>query len=316
MQKNYYLSRNYTEEGPYGLAHIRALYETGRLGTDVYIRKEGESEWLPLHSFLNPGDAPPPPLPLQAQSHALLPPPALPAWRSLKGCGVTMQCLLALLLPIHIWGMVRECQAIEVFDVSQENGISFDEALIVLQSAFEQIDRLSSFIVTANILLAIVSLFWFYKCAVNANRMAQQAQSILGKASPLVKPGMFLISFFIPVYGWIKPYLDMQRVYNVSTEPENARVNRFSGVVAVWWAPLLFLLFFTLWTGDYIERISSEAETQEAARAVLEECLALDLALFAVQIFAIASFFFLIRRVGAAQARAMQAPRCETPDAS
>jgi hypothetical protein len=47
-----YLSRNYTEFGPFNPEEIRAFHERGILDTSDFIRYHGEDDWLPAGDWL------------------------------------------------------------------------------------------------------------------------------------------------------------------------------------------------------------------------------------------------------------------------
>lgn len=304
MEKNYYLSRNYRDEGPYELSHLRLLYETGQLGADVYARKDGENEWVPLSVLLAAYDMTPP---------APAKPRNLPDWRSLKGCGIAIQCLLILELVVLLRAKIAECAAFEECRTSAE---PFDVAVESFANSIERINLFSPLIMAINISLIILSLFWIYKSAINANRMAWQAQRTLSILTPLVKPGRLIGSFFIPIYCFFKPYIDVKRIYNVSADPGNTRVHRFSMLVALWWASSLAAVFFDRWANVYLIQISKDLETEEEIMTMLDKSLDIELELCAFQVVAIACYYLLNRRVTSRQQQAIEASRRETAQAS
>lgn len=309
MEKNYYLSRNYREEGPYSLEHIRLMQAAGQLGNDVYAREDGEGEWQPLSSVLAANDTSSPAHPAEGPS---LSPPSnpsapLPAWRSVKGWGIAIRSLLLLSMICLVWIKIEELEAYEVFQASQEGSASFDESLDTFYASLAHVEHALPFIDIIGLITAVISLVWLYRCAINANRMAWQAQRTLSMASPIVKPGNVVYSFFIPIYNLFKPYANVKRIYNVSNAPEDTRVSRFSWLVSVWWVSFLAKMIYDRWSDIQLNRLVAAAETDEDYLQMLHDAFDMELTLNVIQVVSIISYYILVRRVSTWQGQAMQA---------
>lgn len=312
MEKTYYLSHNYREEGPYSLEHLHQMHAAGYLGNDVYAREDGASEWQPLPSVLAANDTPSPAHPAEDPSLCSPSNPGapLPAWRSVKGWGIAIRSLLLFLMICLVWLKIEEQEAYEVLWASQGGSVSFEESLDTFYASLAHVGHALPFIELIGLITAVISLIWLYRCAINANRMAWQAQSTLSMASPLVKPGNVVYSFFIPLYNLFKPYANMKRIYNVSNAPENTRVSRFSWLVAVWWVSFLAKIIYDRWSNMQLKRLSAAVETEDDILQILDNAFDMELTLNVLQIISIISYYILVRRVCTWQGQAMQA----TPD--
>ncbi len=215
---DYYISKNYCEQGPYTEEHLKDLLLRGELKGEWYARPTDGTEWFPLSEIsvsLQPTDSE---TSQDTSAHSC---PcdkcecATPTFHPLTGfpTAVTVFATFTILFSV-------------IYFTSSAN-------LDYIQEPY-----ISLFIGTFFILMN-----WCYRIAQNANIIASKNETITSSCTPFVKPGAFVWSFFIPLYNLVAPYLTMQRIYCISLCPSAQKPKRFSLLVLLWWLSNLVLSY-------------------------------------------------------------------------
>lgn len=203
--RNYYLSRNYREEGPYSLSRILAMRNEGLLEGEYYARAEGSDAWVPLAEVLATR---PPARRLKLTPRPKPRPEPLPAWRAVGGLGSALQVLLFLFVLREAWTLIHYLMAHTFIEQARQGSLPVAKAVWQLEKALNTPDALRFSFIHLSLVLVIVACIWFYNVAVNARNMSAAA----GRSAFSVNPALFVGSFFLPGYNLFKPYKDMKRV--------------------------------------------------------------------------------------------------------
>lgn len=167
-------------------------------------------------------------------------PSAAPAFRPLSAYARWVVILFSLIIVLHAADMyysIGICNTVELIRNGLEDTGEISEEYSALWEGQEtKIGIIAIANVLAGILCCLFFCLWGYRAAVNAVNAAHK--TIL----PLeLRPGLFIGSFFIPVFNLWGPYMGMKRVYNISCGRKTPGYQKFSGLVAFWWASFLVM---------------------------------------------------------------------------
>ena len=298
---NYYLSRNFQEEGPYSLPRILAMQQSGRLEGECYARAEESDTWVPLADMLAEH------VPAVTVPDAA-PPPSVPAnWRRVGRLAVAVQICLGFEILFNLISMAFLWRILDVLSAWLQEQ-DFDSPL--LDSFDDLVNSYLSLALPHLVILLLTALFfclWLYAAA-------KQARHFSGK--PLgMSPGFIAGSFFIPILNFWRPYMGVKRVYNASLG-RKAPFTKRSGLVLTWW-----LCFTLMQVVDYISSQSSFSATRDYEYAddsweqfcayIHSEVLShqWDLALTLITVLTALITIVLIRRLTRAQNRLVENAR-------
>lgn len=302
---NYYLSRNYREEGPYSLPHILAMHGEGLLEGEYYARAVGSNAWVPLAEVLATR---PPARRLKLTPRPKPRPEPLPAWKPVGGLGKALMLLLFLFVLRAAETLLNCLTAQSILVQARQGSLPAVEAVWQLEKALNTPDVLRVSFIQLSLVLVIVACIWFYNVAVNARIMSAAA----GRSAFSVNPALFVGSFFLPGYNLFKPYKDMKRIYNETLRPEKSNDAVWSGTVAFWWAS--FLAAYSEWLPISIAESSfPEARSLAVTLDYFDFTYRAKIASSLVDLVAAVGFFVLVRRVTKGQEKAQEMAASTSP---
>lgn len=203
----YFISKNYCEQGPFSEEQLRDMKLRGELTGEWYACPAGEANWLPLSeiALLDQGEE------AGAKNDAGACPfhtekTSSPTLHPLTGFPTALTTLL-------VFGILFSL----TYYVGTRMSVSIpDSSLLMLIGTF------------------IILMNWCYRIAENANIIAGQNKTITSRHS-FVNPALFVTSFFLPIYNLIAPYIVLQRIYLLSISPSDKKPKRFSWLVTIYW---------------------------------------------------------------------------------